>query len=69
MTAIPFWYHVHLDEDITLDTSSESSHWKQAAIVLEKPIQVQLGDELVLSVQYHKNNVSITVKSHTTAGF
>uniref|UniRef100_A0A8C8VEJ8 Protein arginine N-methyltransferase 9 n=1 Tax=Pelusios castaneus TaxID=367368 RepID=A0A8C8VEJ8_9SAUR len=62
VTAIPFWYHIHLDEDIHLDTSSDSSHWKQAAVVLDKPIQVQLGDELVLNIQHHKSNVSITVK-------
>lgn len=62
VTGIPFWYHMHLEDDIYLDTSSESSHWKQAAVVLDEPIPVQLGDELVLSVQYHKSNVSITVK-------
>ncbi|CAI5784269.1 protein arginine N-methyltransferase 9 [Podarcis lilfordi] len=62
VTGIPFWYHVYLDEDTVLDTSSKSSHWKQAAIVLDKPIQVQAGDELVLNVQYHNSNVSITVK-------
>ncbi|XP_051475924.1 protein arginine N-methyltransferase 9 isoform X2 [Apus apus] len=62
VTAIPFWYHVHLDEDHSLNTSDESSHWKQAAVVLDEPIQVQVGDELVLDVQHHKSNISITVK-------
>ncbi|KAF7244150.1 Protein arginine N-methyltransferase 9 [Varanus komodoensis] len=62
VTGIPFWYHVHLDEDNVLDTSSKSSHWKQAAVVLDKPIQVQAGDELVLNVHYYKSNISITVK-------
>ncbi|XP_005386726.1 PREDICTED: putative protein arginine N-methyltransferase 9 [Chinchilla lanigera] len=62
VTAIPFWYHMYLDDEIWLDTSSEASHWKQAAVVLENPIQVEVGEELVLSVQHHKSNVSITVK-------
>nr|XP_019586291.1 PREDICTED: putative protein arginine N-methyltransferase 9 [Rhinolophus sinicus] len=62
VTAIPFWYHMFLDDEIRLDTSSEVSHWKQAAVVLENPIQVETGEELVLSVQHHKSNVSITVK-------
>ncbi|XP_064123621.1 protein arginine N-methyltransferase 9 isoform X2 [Loxodonta africana] len=62
VTAIPFWYHVYLDEEIRLDTSSEASHWKQAAVVLDNPIQVEMGEELVLSVQHHKSNVSIMVK-------
>ncbi|XP_029796228.1 protein arginine N-methyltransferase 9 isoform X2 [Suricata suricatta] len=62
VTAIPFWYHMYLDDEIRLDTSSEASHWKQAAVVLDNPIQVEMGEELVLSVQHHKSNVSITVK-------
>lgn len=62
VTAIPFWYHMFLDDEIRLDTSSEVSHWKQAAVVLDNPIQVETGEELVLSVQHHKSNVSITVK-------
>ncbi|XP_024591953.1 protein arginine N-methyltransferase 9 [Neophocaena asiaeorientalis asiaeorientalis] len=62
VTAIPFWYHMYLDDEIRLDTSSEASHWKQAAVVLDNPIQVEVGDELVLNVQHHKSNVSITVK-------
>ncbi|XP_076995982.1 protein arginine N-methyltransferase 9 isoform X2 [Tamandua tetradactyla] len=62
VTAIPFWYHMYLDEEIRLDTSSEASHWKQAAVVLDNPIQVKMGEELVLNVQHHKSNVSITVK-------
>ncbi|XP_021522389.2 protein arginine N-methyltransferase 9 isoform X1 [Aotus nancymaae] len=62
VTAVPFWYHMYLDEEIWLDTSSEASHWKQAAVVLDNPIQVEMGEELVLNVQHHKSNVSITVK-------
>ncbi|XP_071609795.1 protein arginine N-methyltransferase 9 [Heliangelus exortis] len=62
VTAIPFWYHIYLDEDHSLNTSDESSHWKQAAVVLDEPIEVQVGDELVLDVQHHKSNISITVK-------
>ncbi|XP_036097544.1 protein arginine N-methyltransferase 9 isoform X2 [Molossus molossus] len=62
VTAIPFWYHLHLDDEIRLDTSSGASHWKQAAAVLDNPIQVEVGEELTLDVQHHKSNVSITVK-------
>lgn len=53
---------MHLDDEIILDTSSKASHWKQAAVVLDNPIQVEMGEELILSVQHHKSNVSITVK-------
>ncbi|EHB11517.1 Putative protein arginine N-methyltransferase 10, partial [Heterocephalus glaber] len=62
VTAIPFWYHMYLDDEIWLDTASEASHWKQAAVVLEHPMQVEVGEELVLSIEHHKSNVSIIVK-------
>ncbi|XP_072899028.1 protein arginine N-methyltransferase 9 isoform X4 [Hemitrygon akajei] len=61
LTAVPFWYEIHLDMDISLSTWSESSHWRQAAFVLDNPIQVNRGDELLLKVRYHKSNISITV--------
>ncbi|KAL6089867.1 hypothetical protein STEG23_031956 [Scotinomys teguina] len=62
VTAVPFWFHLCLEDEVRLDTSGEASHWKQAAVVLDNPIQVQVGEELVLSVEHHKSNVSITVK-------
>ncbi|XP_036043394.1 protein arginine N-methyltransferase 9 isoform X2 [Onychomys torridus] len=62
VTAVPFWFHLCLDDEVRLDTSGEASHWKQAAVVLDNPIPVQVGEELVLSVEHHKSNVSITVK-------
>lgn len=62
VTAVPFWFHLCLDDEVRLDTSGEASHWKQAAVVLDYPIQVQEGEELVLSVEHHKSNISITVK-------
>lgn len=65
VTAVPFWYHLYLDEEVSLDTSSESSHWKQAAVVLDQPIPVTEGDVLLLAIQYHKSSVNITVKNHS----
>ncbi|XP_056418809.1 protein arginine N-methyltransferase 9 isoform X2 [Hyla sarda] len=62
VTAIPFWYHLHLDEDIHLDTSSDTSHWKQAAFVLEEPFRVEEGKELLLGVQFQNSNVSMTLR-------
>lgn len=61
LTAIPFWYEIYLDMDVSLNTWCESSHWKQAAFVLDNPIQVNSGDELLLNICYHKSNISMTV--------
>ncbi|XP_075204143.1 protein arginine N-methyltransferase 9 isoform X1 [Anomaloglossus baeobatrachus] len=62
VTAVPFWYQLHLDEDYYLDTSSEMSHWKQAAFVLDEPLRVEEGQELLLSVHFQNSNVSMTLK-------
>ncbi|XP_018409754.1 PREDICTED: putative protein arginine N-methyltransferase 9 isoform X1 [Nanorana parkeri] len=62
VTAIPFWYHIHLDEDITLDTSQETSHWKQAAFVLDSPFHVVQGEEILLGVHLQNSNISMTLK-------
>ncbi|NP_001135658.1 putative protein arginine N-methyltransferase 9 [Xenopus tropicalis] len=61
VTAVPFWYHIHLDEAITLDTSSEASHWKQAAYVLETPMSVLEGEELLLEVQFQNSSISMAL--------
>nr|XP_006629607.1 PREDICTED: putative protein arginine N-methyltransferase 9 [Lepisosteus oculatus]XP_015199997.1 PREDICTED: putative protein arginine N-methyltransferase 9 [Lepisosteus oculatus] len=60
VTAIPFWYQVYLDDEISLSTYSENSHWKQAAVILHQPIEVCTGDHLTLKIEYHKNSISIS---------
>ncbi|KAM8939889.1 protein arginine N-methyltransferase 9 [Pelodytes ibericus] len=62
VTAIPFWYNLYLDEDIYLDTSSKSSHWKQAAFVFDTPLQVTQGEDILLGVHFQNSNVSMTLK-------
>ncbi|KAG9480066.1 hypothetical protein GDO78_011857 [Eleutherodactylus coqui] len=62
VTAIPFWYHLHLDEEIYLDTSSDMSHWKQAAFVLEEPLRVEEGQEVLLGVHFQNSNVNMTLR-------
>ncbi|KAM9314606.1 protein arginine N-methyltransferase 9 isoform 2-T3 [Pholidichthys leucotaenia] len=44
LTAVPFWYDIYLDEEISVSTLSQNSHWKQAAVVLQQPLEVQAGD-------------------------
>ncbi|XP_067897335.1 protein arginine N-methyltransferase 9 isoform X3 [Heterodontus francisci] len=61
VTAIPFWYEIYLDTEISLNTWSDTSHWKQAAFVLDNPIQVNAGDELVLKIRYHKSSILMIV--------
>lgn len=60
VTAIPFWYQIHLDSEQSVSTFSEDSHWKQAAVVLQQPLAVSRGEWVWLSVRLHKSSISIT---------
>ncbi|KAG2466097.1 protein arginine N-methyltransferase 9 [Polypterus senegalus] len=66
VTAVPFWYDVHLDDEICLSTLAKDSHWKQAAALLNEPIQVREGDHVVLCVCHHKSSISITARRQET---
>ncbi|XP_028306421.1 protein arginine N-methyltransferase 9 [Gouania willdenowi] len=60
ITAIPFWYHIYLDQEISVSTFSPNSHWKQAAVVLQQPLMVQAGDWVCLAVRLHKSTISVS---------
>ncbi|XP_034043406.1 protein arginine N-methyltransferase 9 isoform X2 [Thalassophryne amazonica] len=60
ITAIPFWYQVHLDQEISVSTLSQNSHWKQAAVVLQQPLDVRARDCVRLSVMLHKSTISMS---------
>ncbi|KAM9476898.1 protein arginine N-methyltransferase 9 isoform 2-T2 [Clarias gariepinus] len=60
VTAIPFWYHIYLDSDLCVSTFRPDSHWKQVAVILQRPLVVNAGDRIRLSVQFHKSSISIT---------
>lgn len=61
ITAIPFWYHICLDQEISVSTLSQNSHWKQAAVVLQQPLEVRAGEWVRLAVKLHKSTISISV--------
>uniref|UniRef100_A0A8C6U265 Protein arginine N-methyltransferase 9 n=1 Tax=Neogobius melanostomus TaxID=47308 RepID=A0A8C6U265_9GOBI len=68
LTNTPFsdcyslWYHIYLDQDICVSTLSQNSHWKQAAVVLQEPLQVSAGDWLCLTVNLHKSTISMSAQ-------
>ncbi|KAM4751471.1 protein arginine N-methyltransferase 9 [Anableps anableps] len=66
VTAIPFWYQIHLDQDVSVSTLSRNSHWKQAAVVLQEPLEVQAGDWIRLAVKLHKSTISISAHLDNT---
>uniref|UniRef100_A0A3B4G1Z3 Protein arginine N-methyltransferase 9 n=1 Tax=Pundamilia nyererei TaxID=303518 RepID=A0A3B4G1Z3_9CICH len=59
ITAIPFWYHIYLDEEISVSTLGQAAHWKQAAVVLQQPLEVRAGEWVRLAVKLHKSTISI----------
>lgn len=62
LTAVPFWYHIYLDQDVCVSTLSQNSHWKQAAVVLQEPLEVSAGDWICLTVNLHKSTISISAQ-------
>lgn len=60
ITAVPFWYHIYLDQEISVSTLSQNSHWKQAAVVLQQPLEVKAGDWVCLNVKLHKSTISMS---------
>uniref|UniRef100_A0A8C2PTD6 Protein arginine methyltransferase 9 n=1 Tax=Cyprinus carpio TaxID=7962 RepID=A0A8C2PTD6_CYPCA len=68
VTAIAFWYQIHLDSEQSVSTFSEDSHWKQAAVVLQQPLTVSRGEWVKLSIQLHKSSISITAVKEERLG-
>ncbi|XP_013877926.1 protein arginine N-methyltransferase 9 [Austrofundulus limnaeus] len=66
ITAIPFWYHIYLDREISVSTLSQNSHWKQAAVVLQEPLEVRAGDWVCLAVRLHESTISISARLENT---
>ncbi|XP_061685224.1 protein arginine N-methyltransferase 9 isoform X2 [Syngnathoides biaculeatus] len=62
ITAVPFWYDIHLDEEIRVSTLAPNSHWKQAAVVLQRPLEVTGGEWVRLAVKLHNSSISIEVR-------
>ncbi|XP_053187266.1 protein arginine N-methyltransferase 9 [Scomber japonicus] len=68
LTAIPFWYQIYLDQDISVSTLSQNSHWRQAAVVLQQPLEVRVGDWVRLTVKLHKSTISMTAHIEEVPG-
>ncbi|XP_078602313.1 protein arginine N-methyltransferase 9-like [Branchiostoma floridae x Branchiostoma japonicum] len=62
LSAIPFWFEIWVDSNNRLSTRDESSHWKQAAIVLDKPVSVERGQQIILEASCQNSMISLTVK-------
>lgn len=66
ITAVPFWYHIYLDEEISVSTLGQAAHWKQAAVVLQQPLEVRAGEWVRLAVKLHKSTISILAHIEST---
>ncbi|XP_035681663.1 protein arginine N-methyltransferase 9-like [Branchiostoma floridae] len=62
LSAVPFWFEIWVDSNNRLSTRDESSHWKQAAIVLDKSVPVERGQQIILEASCQNSTISITVK-------
>ncbi|XP_077461443.1 protein arginine N-methyltransferase 9 [Stigmatopora argus] len=62
ITAVPFWYDIYLDDETTVSTLAPDSHWKQAAVVLQRPLEVAAGERMRLAVKIRNSSISIEVR-------
>ncbi|XP_077574992.1 protein arginine N-methyltransferase 9 [Stigmatopora nigra] len=62
ITAVPFWYDIHLDDENIVSTLAPDSHWKQAAVVLQRPLEVAEGEQITLVVKIRNSSISIEVR-------
>ncbi|KAI8508418.1 protein-arginine omega-N symmetric methyltransferase [Branchiostoma belcheri] len=62
ISAVPFWFEIWVDSNNRLSTRDDGSHWKQAAIVLDKPVLVEKGQQICLEASCQNSSISITVK-------
>ncbi|XP_002739381.1 protein arginine N-methyltransferase 9-like [Saccoglossus kowalevskii] len=46
VTAIPYWFEIHLDKKYSISTLDEEPHWRQAAIIINDSMSV-VKDEIV----------------------
>ncbi|XP_040001779.1 protein arginine N-methyltransferase 9 [Xiphias gladius] len=68
ITAIPFWYQIYLNQEISVSTLDQNSHWKQAAAVLQQPLEVRAGNWVHLAVKLHKSTISISAHVDNAPG-
>ena len=67
LTAIVYWFVMHLTSDIKLDTLDSNLHWKQAAIVQPECRHVRSGTQLSLQAVCHNSCIHVVNKSHQQA--
>ncbi|XP_070552194.1 protein arginine N-methyltransferase 9-like isoform X2 [Ptychodera flava] len=46
ITAIVFWFEVHLDKDHTICTLDRETHWRQAAVIMKNAVNVHKGETI-----------------------
>lgn len=62
--AIPYWFALHIGYQRSLSTYSgdyPESHWRQAAIVLKKEVDVEVGQEILISASCVNSSIIIDV--------
>ncbi|XP_066286582.1 protein arginine N-methyltransferase 9-like [Branchiostoma lanceolatum] len=60
--AVPFWFEIWVDSNNRLSTRDDSTHWKQAAVVLDKPVHVERGQQIILEASCQNSTISIVIK-------
>lgn len=67
--AVVFWFHMQLDEEISISNEPGSTtHWEQAVQCLKREMTVGAGDELQLEAVHDCNTIIFEQPTNVSAG-
>lgn len=62
LVAIPFWFDLGMDKDHHVNTMDRDTHWKQAAFLLEEPMEVKKGQKVIVIATVKDSSIWFDVK-------
>ena len=62
LVAIPFWFDLGMDKDHHVNTMDRDTHWRQAAFLLEEPMQVKKGQKVIVIATVKDSSIWFDVK-------
>ena len=62
--AIVFWFRLHLDDEIFIDTGpqNEDTHWMQMVQFLKQPVKIKKNELITVFAKHNRNQISLEIK-------
>ncbi|XP_072040981.1 protein arginine N-methyltransferase 9-like isoform X2 [Amphiura filiformis] len=62
LVAIPYWFDISMDKDHHVNSMDKETHWKQAAFLLEEPVEVKKGQKVVVIATLKGSSIWFDIK-------